>query len=633
MRSVASTAPSSEAMPMSAALPLPSIEAAIRSALGAGRLEDARLLLRQALEIEPQRADLLGMLGQVEHALGAPENALAAFDRALAIAPQAAVLLINRAAVLLASARSADAEADARRAVRLQPEAFGAHLNLGLALEAQQRYREAVPSLEQALSLRPGHPVALAAQARCTFRSEDAHCSVRPLLEAALRHYPDDAELGLMLAESLLSDAEIEASLDVFDAVVRAEPTRPALASARLIALHYDRRTRPIDLLQAARDWARRFTSTADRLPARAPGSPGPRRLRIGWLSPRFAEGPLVELVLPAMEAIAALGVELRLYATHAVANTPAGERFRKLDPGLRDVSGLGDDDLLACLRNDGLDVLIDLAGHAPGNRLAVLSRRAAPLQVSWGDWFGTTGIAAMDLFVSDDFLSPAGSESEFSEILLRLPQGRFCYRPSQSTPVPAPRDEAPLRFVSFNRVSKLSDAVLSVWAEVLRGCTGAHLQLRGGAFDDAAARDHFLQRARRRGLDTARLELIGFRPHAEVLAAYQHADIALDPFPFSGCATSADALWMGVPVVSWPGATLVSRQSGALLRHLDLDDCIAHDAASYVRIALALAADKAHRDRLRTDLRRRITQRLDPAPFAASLVDSLHAQLSRITG
>lgn len=616
---------------MSAAPPLPSIEAAIRSALGAGRLEDARPLLRHALDIEPQRADLLGVLGQVEHALGAPENALAAFDRALAIAPQATVLLINRAAVLLAVARSADAEADARLAARLQPDAFGAHLNLGLALEAQQRYREAVPSLEQALSLRPGHPVALAARARCTFRSEDAHCSVRPLLEAALRHYPDDAELGLMLAESLLSDAEIEASLDVFDAVVRAEPERPALASARLIALHYDPRTRPIDLLETAKDWAQRFTSAAERSPACAPSEPG--RLRIGWLSPRFAEGPLVELVLPAMEAIAALGVELRLYAAHAVANTPAGERFRRLDPNLRDVSGLDDEALLALLRNDGLDVLMDLAGHAPGNRLAVLSRRAAPLQVSWGDWFGTTGIAAMDLFISDHFLSPVGSEPDFSETLLHLPQGRFCYRPSQSTPAPVPRDEAGLRFVSFNRVSKLNDDVLSVWADILRRCPGAQLQLRGGAFDDAAARDHFLRRARRHGLDTARLELVGFRPHAEVLLAYRHADIALDPFPFSGCATSADALWMGVPVVTWPGATLVSRQSGALLKRLGLDDCIAHDAASYVRIALALADDTARRDRLRTDLRRRITERLDPAPFAAAIVDGLRTQLSHIKG
>ena len=621
---------SAEARTMLADLSLQQLESAIRSALAAQDLARARDHLRQALTLAPARADLLGILGQVEHALGAPESALQAFAQALHLAPDAAPLWINRAATWLALGNAEAAATDARRALELQGNAFGAHLNLGLALEAQRRFSEAIPCLDEALRLRPEHPVALAALARCRYRSGNAHCSARPVLQAALRCHPDDTELGLMLAESLLNDAEVEPALAVFDQLRYAHAESASLASARLIALHYDARRRPMDHLSAAREWAARFARPESPLPV--PVATIKQGLRVGWISPRFAEGPLVELVLPVMEALAGFGVDMRLYATHLGVDTPAARRFRALARDMRDVSGLDDVALIALLREAQLDVIVDLAGHAPGNRLAALSGRVARLQLSWGDWFSSTGLAAMDLFVSDNYLTPPGSDAHFSEGLLRLGRGRFCYRPGLPTPAPAARVDSALRFVSFNRVSKLNDAVLACWAEILRACPDARLQLRAGAFDDPAGRGHFLGRAKRLGIDPDALELFGFRPHAEVLAAYLEADIALDPFPFSGCATSADALWMGLPVITLPGDTLVSRQTGALLERLGLEDCIAVDAGAYVRAAIALARDQRRREQLRLDLRSRMMERLDPEPLARELLAALEARLATLS-
>ena len=589
----------------------------IRDAFASGALQTAEALLQTALQLYPPRADLLGMLGQAAHARGDSELALASFDHALQLAPGAAVLRVNRAAVRLAADDFDGAAEDARQATQAQPQLYGGWLNLGLALEQRGEHAHAAEALRQACLLRPDQSIAMRALARCSYRAGNAHRSSRPLLLQALQLAPDDTELGLMLASSYLNDAEIAPALQVHARLRQLQPQQPALASAELIALHYDPQTGPEALLCAHQDWAKRFAA-----PAPAAIEPTWTRgaaLRVGWLSPRFAEGPLASLVLPAMEAQSSMGVEHHLYASHPPSGA-AGQRFAALGTRVSTVAALSDAELIEQVRADRLDVIVDLAGHAPGNRLRALSERLAPLQVSWGDWFSTTGLPSMDAFLSDDFLTPAGSEVHFSERVLRLPLGRFCYRPGARTPEIADRDGQPLVFVSFNRVAKMNDAVLQLWARILGACPASRLQLRAGAFDDAEARDNFLARAERLGLPPQRLDLHGFCSATEVMQAYAQADIALDPFPFNGCTTSADALWMGLPVVTWPGRSLVSRQSGALLARLGLQPLIAESAEAYVARAVALAEDHAGRAELRHSLRARMQQHFDPTPFAETL-------------
>jgi protein O-GlcNAc transferase len=589
----------------------------IRDAFANGELSNAEALLQTALRLYAPRPDLLGMLGQAAHARGDSALALASFDHALQLAPGAAVLLANRAAVRLATDDFDGAVEDARQATQAQPQLYGGWLNLGLALEQRGEYAGAADALQHACGLRPEQPIALRALARCSYRAGNAHRSSRPLLLQALQLAPDDTELGLMLASSYLNDAELAPALQVHSRLRQLQPQQPALASAELIALHYDPQTGPEALLRAHQDWARRFAAPrpAEIERRRSRGA----TLRVGWLSPRFAEGPLASLVLPALEALSTLGVEHHLYANHPPSGA-AGQRFAEVGANLRMVAALSDAELIDQVRADRLDVIVDLAGHAPGNRMRALSERLAPLQVSWGDWFGTTGLPAMDAFFSDDFLTPPGSEAHFSERVLRLPLGRFCYRPSVLAPEPARRDGQTVVFVSFNRVAKMNDDVLQLWARILSACPEARLQLRAGAFDDAAARGFFLDRAERLGLPPRRLDLHGFCSAAEVMRAYAQADIALDPFPFNGCTTSADALWMGLPVITWPGRSLVSRQSGALLARLDLQSLIAVSADDYVERAVKLAEDSGGRAELRHSLRARMHERFDPAPFAETL-------------
>src|SRR5262249_10282118 len=158
-----------------------------------------------------------------------------------------------------------------------------------------------------------------------------------------------------------------------------------------------------------------------------------------------------------------------------------------------------------------------------------------------------------------------------YTERIARLPSGRLCYSPPSHVPDVGDRDGLPLRFCSFNRVDKLNDRVLACWSRILHAVPGSVLRLKARAFDGADDRRHFIGRAARHGIVANRLELLGYGDHVEAMHAYADCDIALDPFPFSGCATSFDALWMGLPVVTKIGETMVSRQSASILHAIDL--------------------------------------------------------------
>lgn len=594
-----------------------------RQQFASGEFEAASAAAREALALGPDEPAILALLGQIEHARHRPADALRWFDAAVAVAPHDARLRANRSAVRLAADDAIGAEADARVATDADPASFGAWLNLGLALEAQSRHGEAAAGLERALALRDDVAVQRAL-ARNLYHSGAGHRRCRVLLRRLLERDPHDRMARLFLANSQVNDAEIDAALEDFRRLLRRYPDFQQAHSTYLIALQYHPATTPSQLLDEHREWARRHAPGRGRsAPVVGRSNSDSRPLRVGWISPRFGPGPVANFVLPVLEAMHGAGCEHFLYATHPPQGA-IGERFAALAQGWHRFGREQPDEVAARLRDDGLDVLVDLAGHAPGNRLRALSLAPAPVQVSWGDYFCTTGVPGIDVLLTDAFLSPPGSEAHFSERLVRLPRGRLCYQPPADAPEPAARREGPIAFGCFNRASKLNDEVLVAWARILAECPGATLTLRAGSFDDPEARDYLLERARRGGIDPQRIAMHGYSSHAEVMRAYHEIDVALDPFPFSGCATSCDALWMGVPVVTRIGDTLVSRQTGALLAPLGLGDLIARDTDHYVAHAIALAADAPRRRELRLDLRARMRTLHDPERFAADLLATL---------
>ena len=429
--------------------------------------------------------------------------------------------------------------------------------------------------------------------------------------DALLRAVPWHRATRMLRASILAERGETSAVVEEYQRILEQVPGDAIAGSAMLIAMQHDPAIAAQTIAAAHRHWAERHMPIiAPRWSAQLPHADPDRALRIGWISPRFFSGLVADFFLPALTRFDRNEATHTLYDTGGVEDAVAAQ-LRHAADAWRAVSHLDDAALCEVIRADGIDVLVELSGHSPGNRLRALARRPAPVQVAWLDYFHSTGTAAVDVLLGDTMLNPPRFARHCSERVLTLPSGRLCATAPSAAPPILPRTAKPLRFASFNRINKLNDAVLAAWSEVLAGVPGSVLRLKARVFDSADERAYFLARCARHGIAGDRLELLGYGSHAQTLAAYADVDIALDPFPFSGCATSLDALWMGVPVVSMPGETMVSRQSASLLVALGLEETLAQDTAGYVRVAIDLANDATRRHALRMGLRERMRERL----------------------
>jgi predicted O-linked N-acetylglucosamine transferase (SPINDLY family) len=346
--------------------------------------------------------------------------------------------------------------------------------------------------------------------------------------------------------------------------------------------------------------------------------------IRIGWITPRLLSGPMKTFFLGVLRNLPRNGVEHWLYSTHPARDKTSAE-FEMAADQFIDVSGTGEEELVNKLRSDDLTVAVELSGHGPHHSLRVMSRRIAPLQCSWLDYFHPTEIPAIDFFISDSVLSRGAVQS--TNRFLDLPDGRLCADFSGHEISISPVRPSRIRFGCFNRLSKLSDELIRAWSGLLEVNTEAELELRSLHFHDSETRARWASHAAGLGLPIDRVKMIGWSTWEETLKAYQDIDLALDSYPFSGCATSADALYMGVPVITTMGQTLVSRQTASLLKHAGFDEWIANDLADYSDLASDIARSGTRSSKLRQSIREQFLNRQGNVKlFATRLEEALIA-------
>jgi predicted O-linked N-acetylglucosamine transferase (SPINDLY family) len=652
-----------------------------------GDLAAAERGYRQVLEQFGDNSDAEHMLAMTLHQQGRSGEAVPWLEKAAAHSGGVS-LWTNFATVLLALGRASEAEALCLRASATDPSHFGAWLNLGLSLEIQQRLGDAIAAFDRALALAPGAAAARRALARChilagtperglqllrpiiaggdpqadLLRSEawvacgqfgEARellqrlvdlpaCEIDALLlqaELALRERRSDVAHSLIqkvlardadnrratmgVASLQLSRSDVESSLATLADWLTRHPSDRDARSAYLVTCQYSERFDAAALLTEHRRWQ---PAAIDAVPVspRLDRAPASRPVRVGWISPRFCHGPVETFFAEVLKHLQTCPDLSNILYMCGSAAPGATEYFRQIAPQWREAAFLSDAQLHHLIRDDDIDVLVDLVGHGPGNRLSVFAARAAPVQVSWLDYFCTTGLDAMDYLITDTRLSPPGSEAHFSERLLRLRRGRLCY-----TPPPAPPNSLTAagsrRLVCLNRFGKLNEAVIALWADALKRLPDWSLRLKAAGGDDSGIAGALRSRFVGHGIASPRVEISGLGPYAEAIEAYQDSAIALDPFPFSGCATTFDALWMGLPVVTWPRDTLASRQSADLLGTIGCDDWIVDDGPGYVAKVVELAGAEEFRREWRQVAREKIGPALtDAAAFAGELAQTL---------
>jgi protein O-GlcNAc transferase len=260
------------------------------------------------------------------------------------------------------------------------------------------------------------------------------------------------------------------------------------------------------------------------------------------------------------------------------------------------DVTTWNDRQLTRRIEDDGIDILLDLAGHTSQQRMSLFAQRAAPVQATFLGYPGSTGVPNIDWLLADAVVAPPGSEPLFSEQVLRLPGSVFCYAPEEDYPYPdygQAHAERSLTFGSFNNVPKLTPRTLRLWAQILQQVPGSRLLLKAPSFKDLGAVEVFTQRFAALGIPAERLEFRGPVGLTDMMAEYADVDIALDPMPYNGGTTSLQALWMGVPVVALAGHNFVSRMGSSFLTAAGMSDWVASGDEDYVGIAVAKARDR----------------------------------------
>jgi predicted O-linked N-acetylglucosamine transferase (SPINDLY family) len=594
-----------------------------------GRWPEAVVQLRQAVECDPNRAEPYNNLGNALHHHGQSSEAIACFERALTLKPDFAMALNNLGNVWHDLGELHKAVECYRRAVTLAPTVGGFQGNLGNAWLELGNVHAALDCYQHAVTLRPEVAEfhgSLGRAWRTLGQLEQAAQACRRAVELK----PDYPVALNNLAGVYKDQGRIDDALECYDRALAIKPDYAEAHSNRLCALRYRAATTPQELLQAGREFERRFAAPLHRLEnaGQSPHAP----LRLGFVSPSFGFGATGYFLIRALEHLDRQRCTVTCYSDRAVPDAMTA-RFRAASDVWRETLGVADEALAARIRDDGIDVLFDLTGHAPHNRLLVFARRPAPLQITWLDSVGTTGLAAMDYVLADPYQIPADADNGYAERVLRMPASYVCYDPPDDAPAvgPLPAFAAGhVTFGCFNNPAKITADVVTLWAEILRRVPDSRLLLKYRGLDDRATGDRYRRQFAECGVAGTRVDLEGASPHAELLRRYLAIDLALDPL-YNGGLTTCEALWMGVPVVTWPGTTYPRRHSLSHLSNVGLTETIAGSRDEYVALAVRLAGELPHLAELRAGLRQRVAQSplCDGRRFAEQLLDLLFSRSS----
>ena len=584
-----------------------------------GRGRDAETALRRSITVRPGLADGHGNLGVLLQDLGRGAESLKAHDRCLQLDPSVPEARINRGSARLKQGDREGAVADFIEALRLDAGSAMAAANLGVALRETHRVVQAVRAFRRALVIEPGHGEATLGHAH----------ALRELgrLDEAQTAYARAVTLAPAKSEALCYQLYLMQTLcdwnDYERLCARVTETidRDAGVVIPLATLSID--TTPVQQDRAARLFYDRLVKrpSPPPMPARPTSHATARpdgRLRIAYVSADLHEHATAYLAAELFELHDRRHFEVLAYSYGPDDGSAMRRRLVTAFDRFRDIRSVPLDAVARGMAEDGVDIMVDLKGYTKQTRLDLLSRRLAPVEVSYLGYPGTIGCPHMDYVIGDRFVTPPEHQPFYAERLAILPDAYQIN--DRRRPLP---DQMPSRrhcglpedgvvFAAFNTAYKITPTMFTVWLRILKRVPGSVLWLFE-ANPRAAA--NLTAAAAAQGIDPARLVFAPPRPLAEHIARYRVADLALDTLPYTGHTTTSDALWAGCPVVTCLGGSFASRVAASLLNAAGLPDTITRSLAEYEELAVALAGDPARRAGFR--------KRLEDGRMTAPLFDS----------
>jgi predicted O-linked N-acetylglucosamine transferase (SPINDLY family) len=634
------------------------------------RLDEAIAHYRRALELSPTEPQLLNNMGWALGRKGDLNGAIDCFNRALLAAPDSMDIRYNLAQAQSAAGQVVQAVETLGRVLQARPDLARVWDDLGTALRTVDRLDESILAYQEATGRKPTEPAyhfhlgnalqqrgyvdqAIASFGKAT-ELESSNADYRNNLgqayyfkgawDDALHCFRQAAELNPALAipqnniANVLKDfARLDEAMPFYQKALQLDPNHAPHHSNYVYALHFNPLFDGPKILRELREYNDRHAAPVKQFIRPHTNDCDPnRRLRIGYVSPDFREHVVGKNLLPLFQHHDHSNYEIFCYSRVPYPDWMT-EKFRAAADHWRFIRSASDEQAAEMIRNDRIDILIDLALHLAGNRLPVFARKPAPVQATFGGYPGGTGLEAMDYRLTDPFLDPPGEmDNHHAETPIRLPDSFWCYDPgamgvaegSEVNPLPALQNGF-ITFCCLNNFAKINDLVLALWSEVLTAIPTSRLLLLTPAGE---TRRQIAARFADFGVVTARLQLVNRENPAGYFRLYHQVDIGLDTLPYNGHTTSLDSLWMGVPVITLIGKTVVGRAGWSQLCNLKLRDLAAKSPDDFVQMAIDLANDLPRLAALRAGLRQRMLESplTDAVKFTRG-IEAAYRQMWRI--
>ncbi len=590
-----------------------------------GNLLKAEEYLRKAIAFQSDNAELYNNLGLVLQGIGKIDEAVEYFQKAISLEPNLSDAYYNLGNIFREKGNIDKAIDCYQKAIQHDNENYDAYVNLGIALKERGDLDEAIISYQKALNLNPENAdayinLSIALKEKGQLQEAINSC------KRALNLDPENAYAFVNMGNALLYQGKHKEAEKYFRDALLKSPNFYLAYSNLLCSLNYNPEYTCENIFIEHRRFSEKFEKTEPNKFFKRKYRNRPSRLKIGYVSPDFRQHSVFYFIAPILSAHRHDKFEIFCYS-NVLSEDNKTSYIKKFVDKWRNVVGMPDELVAQSVRRDGIDILIDLAGHTAGNRLLLFVHKPAPLQISWIGYPATTGLSAMDYKIVDSNTDPLGeTEHYYSEKLFRMKDCFLCYMPDIDAPHLSPLPvlkQKHITFGSFNNFAKMNKDVVRVWSRILKAVENSKIILKSFSFVDENTRRNAIKMFADEGVEERVVELLPPVPSIkEHLELYGRIDIALDTFPYNGTTTTCEALWMGVPVITLAGKCHAGRVGVSLLTNVGLREFIAESGEEYVKIAVRLAEDIQRLKDLRLSLRDMMKQSplMDAKGFTLSL-------------
>ena len=535
-----------------------------------------------------------------------PDEAVISFTRALSHTPKDYVILELLAQAQNALGNEKEALESLEHALAINPGFSQGHFRIASMLYQRTEYEQALFHIEKADTLTPGNSETLACKGNISYRLYRFDEALATF-EALIQRHPQNYGFWNNVGNVKRDTGKFEEADTYYQRSIALAKNDAVPFSNRLTTLHYRPEMNREEIFKVCKEWQMRFAAKGKVSRPVPPDLSQNRKIRIGMFSDGFRAHPVGWMSTAALENLQEHEIELYAYSTSQAVDHLT-QRIKQVSTKWTPIQHLSDENFAQLIRDDQIDILIDLCGHNAGNRMQTMVMEPAPILVKWvGGLINTTGVEAIDYLLTDAIETPVGEDLFYTEKLIRMPDDYICFTPPPYAPPVASLPALKNGYITlgcFNNPIKINDVVLTEWSMLMQELPDSQLFLKGHQFANELVCQQICDHMAKSGIAAERLLFEGQSKHQALLETYNRIDIALDPWPYSGGLTTCEAMLMGVPVVTLPGPTFAGRHSATHLVNAGMPELVVNSWDEYRKRVIELASDLNSLSTIRTHLR-----------------------------